>query len=531
VRTVRTAGGVMVAVAFALVGTIPAAAAEDGPDLDAAVVNGESVAFDTSGVVGLVPPTVRSAQVRDIFCHGALITDRIVVTAAHCVETGTPDVVLLRFERINTPEGVVEATSIGGRFAVRTAVTHPEYGARNMRNDVAVLTLDAPVASADATRLALPLDDASYTQPGATVLAAGVGCTVWSPGRGCVGRELTLRQVSLQLGSAGYCQDILDRAALGTFDPGTELCAGGQSGIGAAPDTCVGDSGTPLVAIDPTTARPVMVGVTSFGLQGCGYLPGFYTRTGGFRAWIQQQIDLSTGTGYWLVDQQGRASAFGSAPTVEVGSTTGVTVRAVWDGNRLLAVNANGSVVGSRGVVWSYPLRPGERLVTLLGTDGVTSAGRIIATDGRTAAYGDLSGLGLNAPVVDAVPTPSGRGAWLIAADGGVFALGDARFHGSTGGLVLNAPVVGMAPTSTGNGYWLVGADGGVFAFGDAEFRGSMGGRRLNAPVVGMVPDGGGYLLVAGDGGVFTYGTTPFAGSLANVRLDAPIVAIVPYAS
>lgn len=37
-----------------------------------------------------------------------------------------------------------------------------------------------------------------------------------------------------------------------------------------------------------------------------------------------------------------------------------------------------------------------------------------------------------------------------------------------------NAPIVGMAATPTGEGYWLVAADGGVFAFGDAQFLGGM---------------------------------------------------------
>jgi len=38
----------------------------------------------------------------------------------------------------------------------------------------------------------------------------------------------------------------------------------------------------------------------------------------------------------------------------------------------------------------------------------------------------------------------------------------------------VNAPIVGMAATPTGNGYWLVGADGGVYAFGDAKFLGNV---------------------------------------------------------
>lgn len=34
----------------------------------------------------------------------------------------------------------------------------------------------------------------------------------------------------------------------------------------------------------------------------------------------------------------------------------------------------------------------------------------------------------------------------------------------------LNAPIVGMAATPTGKGFWLVAADGGVFNFGDAPY-------------------------------------------------------------
>jgi hypothetical protein len=41
--------------------------------------------------------------------------------------------------------------------------------------------------------------------------------------------------------------------------------------------------------------------------------------------------------------------------------------------------------------------------------------------------------------------TPFGKGYWLVASDGGVFAFGDARFHGSTGGIRLNQPIVGLA--------------------------------------------------------------------------------------
>ena len=137
-------------------------------------------------------------------------------------------------------------------------------------------------------------------------------------------------------------------------------------------------------------------------------------------------------------------------------------------------------------------------------------------------------GLGLNRPVVGASPTPDGGGYWLGAADGGVFALGDAPFYGSMGGQSLNQPAVGLAATPDGGGYWLVASDGGVFAFGDAGYFGSMGGQPLNARVVGIAAsvDGGGYWLVGADGGIFAFGDASFLGSMGGQPLNAPVVGL-----
>ena len=81
-------------------------------------------------------------------------------------------------------------------------------------------------------------------------------------------------------------------------------------------------------------------------------------------------------------------------------------------------------------------------------------------------------------------PTPTGRGYWLVASDGGIFSFGDARFHGSTGAIKLVKPIISMKSTATGKGYWLFASDGGVFCFGDATFLGSMGGKPLAKPIV-----------------------------------------------
>ncbi len=171
------------------------------------------------------------------------------------------------------------------------------------------------------------------------------------------------------------------------------------------------------------------------------------------------------------------------------------------------------------------------------------------AFHGSTYSYG-ITGLGgshpLNAPIVGMAATPHGNGYWLVAADGGIFDFGSAKFYGSTysygitglgGSHPLNAPIVGMAATPNGKGYWLVAADGGVFDFGDASFYGSTysygitglgGSHPLSAPIVGMAatPGGNGYWLAGADGGVFDFGTASFLGSEGGKSIPAPIVGI-----
>jgi hypothetical protein len=82
----------------------------------------------------------------------------------------------------------------------------------------------------------------------------------------------------------------------------------------------------------------------------------------------------------------------------------------------------------------------------------------------------------LNKPACCIILTPSGRGYWIVAQDGGVFAFGDAPFLGSLGGRTLNAAIVDGERTPTGQGLALLAADGGVFTFGDATFHGSAAG-------------------------------------------------------
>ncbi len=147
---------------------------------------------------------------------------------------------------------------------------------------------------------------------------------------------------------------------------------------------------------------------------------------------------------------------------------------------------------------------------------------------GGAPSFGPATGLRLNAGFVGIAATPSGRGYWVAASDGGVFTFGDAHFLGSVGGDHLAAPIVGIAATPSGGGYWLVGADGGVFTFGDANFHGSMVGSASPIVAIASTPSGDGYWLLGRDGGVFAFGDASFEGAATSFDHHAPLVGIAP---
>ncbi|MDQ1501397.1 MAG: hypothetical protein QOI86_4737 [Actinomycetota bacterium] len=157
---------------------------------------------------------------------------------------------------------------------------------------------------------------------------------------------------------------------------------------------------------------------------------------------------------------------------------------------------------------------------------------RFVAADGGIFSFGDAKfygsagGTKLAKPIVSMASTPSNGGYWLVASDGGIFSYGDAKFFGSTGALHLTSPIVAMSSTPSGQGYWFVAADGGIFSFGDAKFYGSMGGQPLSRPIVSIASTvtGKGYWLVASDGGIFSFGDAKFYGSTGNIKLAKPIV-------
>jgi hypothetical protein len=220
-------------------------------------------------------------------------------------------------------------------------------------------------------------------------------------------------------------------------------------------------------------------------------------------------LTLNAGTG-----------AITGAPT-SVG-TSSFTVTVTDSESTAATATANLSIFAKQGPGHGY---------WLVGGDGG------IFTFGNAHFFGSTGNLQLQRPVVGMTPTADVRGYWMVAGDGGMFAFGDAKFHGSIPGLgyapagsgapkSLDAPIVAMVTSPTGQGYLLVAADGGVFAFGDAKFHGScpaIGG--CNGSVVAVVPDQGelGYWVVTSTGHVYAFGNAASIVASHATAVAAPI--------
>ncbi len=165
-------------------------------------------------------------------------------------------------------------------------------------------------------------------------------------------------------------------------------------------------------------------------------------------------------------------------------------------------------------------LSPECRGAWVLGVDGS------IRSVGDAAHHGDLTGSSGTGEPVALIGVFGGYR--IVSDDGRVSSFGNAGALGDLGGVTLVAPIIDAASTPTGSGYWLLGADGAVFSFGDAIYQGgaadilaaAAGGQR--AVAIASTPSGDGYWILASDGGVFTFGDAPMWGSLLGLPTPEP---------
>ncbi len=378
------------------------------------------------------------------------------------------------------------------------------------------------------------------------VVASIVGAAISSDGRFVVVDEMLYDLV------AGSSLQFVGSVDKNGIDPG------GYSAVDVSDDGSVVAFATsePLSASDTNNRTDVYVwrrsgtasqriSLSDVGTQLGGPSSGVHLTPDGSVAIVQSQ---SVGVAATVSGQAGVGAAL-IRVELDTLPTEGIVDVALVPGGGILRLDRAGAVSASAGAV-AYGdcvdgpgrllLDPGESASSISPTpsgDGYwifTDRGRAFAC-GAATSFGDLGDIALDGPVVDSIATVTGLGYYMVAADGGLFAFGDAVYRGSVPqvlpGVPLAAPVVAISVTDSNGGYRMLAADGGMFNFGDADFHGSipevLPGVPLAGSVVGMVASPRGYLMVATDGGIFNFGESVFHGSLGDNPPPTPIGSVV----
>ncbi|CAB3226279.1 unnamed protein product [Arctia plantaginis] len=197
------------------------------------------------------------------FCGASVITPRIILTAAHCLESMLPSY-------YQAVVGTNQLRTGGKAYNIRKMVMHEEYDSYTLKNDIALLFTEKEMEF-DSNVDAVELNDEPVMK-GEDVMLTGWGATSY-PGH--VPNDLM--QLDLKSISLEECQEA-HKDTDAVFD--TNICAGTKTGEGA----CFGDSGGPLVR------EGRQIGIVSWGIPCAKGKPDVYTKVEAYMRWIETTL-------------------------------------------------------------------------------------------------------------------------------------------------------------------------------------------------------------------------------------------------
>lgn len=216
-----------------------------------------------------------------IGCGGALVSNRHIITAAHCVSVGVKARMLpARLFSVRLGDHDLSSEddhTLPIDVDVSAVHRHPQYERRTYANDIAVLVLKKAVEYNQFVQpVCLPYGELSTKEiDGFHGFIVGWGAAQFN-GAG----TSVLREAQVPIWQEDECRTAYERLLpIGK----TQLCAGDVNG---KKDACQGDSGGPLVL--PHEGRFYIVGIVSSG-KDCGTpgFPGIYTRLTSYLDWLK----------------------------------------------------------------------------------------------------------------------------------------------------------------------------------------------------------------------------------------------------
>lgn len=205
------------------------------------------------------------------FCAGTIYSSRWIVTAAHCVESNSPDDLVII-------AGTNKLGIGGARRPVSRILLNSSFDLLSKANDIALLQLEQPLVLGGSIR-SIPIvaatDEDSLMKPTTKLTVVGWGAI--NEG-GKVVRNL--RYVEVPFVQRAQCNRPVAYDGRVTDEM---ICAGDRNG--RIRDSCQGDSGGPLTV--GTSTNAMLAGIVSWG-DGCGQpnKVGIYVRAARYAAWV-----------------------------------------------------------------------------------------------------------------------------------------------------------------------------------------------------------------------------------------------------
>ena len=221
------------------------------------------------------------------FCGAALLADKFVVTAAHCIENWKPHELPLRMRfPINSPENNNDPNNYRRLASTLSQIMVPNdidfayetNAGTPVADDFGLIEMDTIINIAP---IRVPTAGTVLT-PGETLTVIGFGRTEGdSTQNGPATDELYGATQGFRSDSDPLCESNYPN-----LDKVSMMCVGGQTNQ----DSCEGDSGGPLMKQDGT-----LVGLVSFGPRICGQLnkPAVYTDVQYAMTWLDRKMSDS----------------------------------------------------------------------------------------------------------------------------------------------------------------------------------------------------------------------------------------------